>query len=713
MIPGRPLRTLLPTLLALAAPLPLASAWQRAEFPPVSKWEEFPAESGIRAAALEALAGTVQAFVDEGRAVGAELHVIAHDRTLLHRAFGWKDREEDIRMETGTVFNVRSMTKPIVGTLAQQLIGQGKLGLEDPVATVLGEFDSGRAKEITIDHLLTHRSGLLWTACADSASLRELANCAAKLGPTQFIPGTSWLYSNTGTNVLAAALVEVGGGSLESLVTERVLEPLGMRDTFSLASASDELLERCASLYISAKDGSLERAWSPAKGVPLPFLQGAHGLATTTTDYARFLDLWLDDGVVGEQRLLSAEAVTRALRPRSLTELPTTFPDRRVYYGQHWVVRTLGETGAVESFGHSGSDGTFSWVFPERDLIVLYFTQVTNSTTGIELEAEIDRLLLTETAAEEVSDPRAAYVGHFWREKEGLVRVVTLGEEDAIELDVVGTGAFELKPTDDPLRWEIPGRPDFDVHFVRDEAGVITHLIPPARTGEGNLPRLRPDALLPSVAELMELRLGADGFRAPSALAMFKMTGHFLEDGEKSWQDVLYSDGDQRSREEVHRSKRGPQVTICNGDRACSESRTGRQRLLSGALRIMTISGRLAVLIGDWRRYYVEVNVLARTEREGREHYIVQAIPAESSPTYYLVDAETGDVAESYITVDIPFGSMAKISTYNDYRDVDGVSIPFHWAGRFASEGLGEWELQYEEIETHLEVDESLFEIEE
>ena len=679
--------------------------------PPSFGQEASPA-AAFAPGALEALADRVQSFVDEERIIGAELQVIAGGETVLHQAFGWKDREEGVAMEVGSVFNVRSMTKPILGTLAQMFIDEGLPRPEDPVATVFPEFATGHAAEITFDHLLTHRSGLLWTACTDSASLRDMATCAAQLGPTLFLPGTSFLYSNTGSNVLAAALAERGGAPLEGLLTARVLAPLGMHDTFSLATADEAQLARCVSCYVAGPDGKLTRAWSPKDGVPLPYLQGAHGLGSTTADYGRFLELWLHDGMAGEERLLSSAAVTRALRPRSLTELPTTFPDRRVYYGQHWTVRTRGEVGAVDSFGHSGSDGTFSWVFPERDLIVLYFTQVTNSTTGIDIEADIDSLLLTPMPATE-ADPRAPYVGYYWHEAEGMVRVVTLGDEDALDLDVVGIGSFTLKPTDDPLRWGIPGRPGFDVGFERDAPGAVTTLIPPAITGEGKLPRLAPDPALPSIDELMEQRLGADGSGAPSTLAVFRMDGHFLEDGSPSFADVLYSDGDRRSREEVSRSQRGPEVTICAGDRACSLSARGKRQLLSGDQRIQAITGRLAVLIGDWRRYFAELHVLASTERDGRELLLVQAIPAESSPTYFLVDAETGDVAESHITIQLPFGSMGKITTYADYRDIAGVSIPFHWSGRFAAEELGAWELQYEEIETHLEVEDALFAIDE
>ena len=655
----------------------------------------------------ELLAAHVQGLVETGEVVGAELFVIQGERTLLHHAFGWKDREAEVPMQVGTRFNVRSMTKPVVGTLAQIDVDEGRLALADPVALHLPEFAAPAVAGITLEHLLGHRSGLEWSACMGGASLGEMARCAADLGPTQFLPGTSFSYSNTGSNVLGALLEAVGEASLDERVTRRLLEPLGMGESVSAGLADEAYLARCASRYVRGEDGGWEASWKPADGRPMPFLQGAQGLLTSAEDYARFLRLWLDGG----EQLVSPEAVARGLHPASLTELPTTFPGRSVYYGQHWKLWTRGPAGALEAFGHSGSDGTFAWVFPERELIVLYFTQCELTTTGIELEAVIaEHLLADETSARDAA--LAPYLGTYWNEEKSMVRVVDLDPDGRLRLDVVGTGVFELVATDDPLRFEIPGRTGFDVHFERDGSGGIARLVPPPSTNEGVSTRLEPGAGLPGVDELMQRRLGLHGERALSTLGLFRLEGHFIDQGEKTWRDELLSDGRLRSSEAVHRSKRGPSVTVCNGTRAQTVSPSGRRKLLSGAQRSAALSGRLSVIAGDWREHFERVEVLARTRREDASVLIVRAQAADAPATYYVVEEESLRVREVVTSLATPFGSMGKVTELGDWREVEGVALPFSWKGRFASESLGSWELQYEALETHLELDEGAFAIE-
>ena len=170
-----------------------------------------PDEVGIEAAALEELAEIVAGYVADGRVVGAELLVIKERRTVLRRAFGMRDREAGTPLEVGALYNIRSMTKPIIGTAAQMLIDEGRLELATPVASIFPAFDTGTTREITVEHLLGHRAGFEWSGCMGGESLRALLECAAELGPTLFYPGTSFTYSNTGSNVLASILAERDG----------------------------------------------------------------------------------------------------------------------------------------------------------------------------------------------------------------------------------------------------------------------------------------------------------------------------------------------------------------------------------------------------------------------------------------------------------------------------------------------------------------------
>lgn len=124
--------------------------------------------------------------------VGAELLVIKNRRTVLHEAFGWKDWETEEEMEPNTLFNIRSMTKPLVGTAIQLLVEEGHLAPDARVAEFLPAFDTEATGEISVEQLLTHGSGLpvsvAWDPENPPSSLQAHARAIAEAGP-QVQPG--------------------------------------------------------------------------------------------------------------------------------------------------------------------------------------------------------------------------------------------------------------------------------------------------------------------------------------------------------------------------------------------------------------------------------------------------------------------------------------------------------------------------------------------
>ena len=140
----------------------------RVEFPTA-----VPESVGVPSSALRELAAQVQGYVDQDDIVGAELLIIKDRKTVLHETSGWRDREDQGRMEAGTIFNVRSMTKPVVGTATQMMIQAGVIGIRDKAAKYLDSFDNPGCRDITIEHLLTHRSGIPTMSTLEQSSRRR------------------------------------------------------------------------------------------------------------------------------------------------------------------------------------------------------------------------------------------------------------------------------------------------------------------------------------------------------------------------------------------------------------------------------------------------------------------------------------------------------------------------------------------------------------
>jgi CubicO group peptidase (beta-lactamase class C family) len=443
---------------------------------------------GLSAQALQQLADEVQGYFDDGLIVGAELAVIKNRHIVLHEAIGWQDREDEVPMERNALFNIRSMTKPVVGTAAQMLIDEGKLALDDRVADYLSSFDNDKSRWITIEHLLTHRSGLPLSLLEDwpnYESLQEIADQAGEHGPDSMV-GSRFQYSDSGSDTLGAVLEKASGMSLAALLEERILVPLGMSDTVTLIDPDDPRTERICSIYGGSK-GRWSRVWSPDDEPFYPFTMGSQSLYSTPLDYARFLALWIDGGTLGAgQRLLSPEAVERALEPVSEmkqllsdADYPTEFPGLDVYYGQMWELHL--EAGAPEGspmiFGHSGSDGTAAWVWPDLDLMVLYFTQSRGGLTVLRLEKVIDRLLIHPGAGQELADVGAElkpYLGTYTGQSDRVryQEYTVVVQDGHLAVEIPEGLVVDLEEADEDGKWYFTIEPSVQVSFEQDEAGT-------------------------------------------------------------------------------------------------------------------------------------------------------------------------------------------------------------------------------------------------
>jgi len=446
-----------------------------------------PESAGIPTEALTELSATIGKHVEESHIIGAEFLIIAGGQAILHETYGWRDREEPEPMEPNTIFNIRSMTKMLTGASAQILIDEGRLRLDDKASQYLPGFSNAKSGGITIEQLLTHRSGLplsTLTRLDEFADLYSLANSIGERGP-EFVPGSKFWYSDAGSEVLGAVVEVVSGVTLDQFVRERLLNPLDMNDTFYLTE-SEAPLDRFASLYIGAP-GSWQKWWTP--GEPFyPFAWGSQSLYSTPADYARFLTMLMNRGTYRERRILSEDAVDRILTPVSvMTNLgsdqpaPTGFPFTEVYYGQMSVLNVSSD-GQLQVFGHSGSDGTWAWAFPEHDMIILYFTQSRGQATGIRLETDLDRLLIHPeyVPPPEVVERYQPYLGTYISESaasQGEEFIVLIHNEH-LALDIPGLFICEL--TDPPLeggRWYLRLDDRLSVQFLRGRSGDIVGLM--------------------------------------------------------------------------------------------------------------------------------------------------------------------------------------------------------------------------------------------
>ncbi len=473
-------RSLRALALSFLASLPSAQE----TFPPAT-----PESVGLSEEALRELTEIAASYVERDMIVGAELLVLQDRKTVWHEVLGYSDRDDEELWSKGTVSNIRSMTKTLTGAALQILIDRGELGIDDLVAEYLTGFQNERSDTITVRQVLSHRAGLpltiLSTSLDEYPSLIAMADAVGERGPDT-APDQRFWYSDAGTEVCGALVEAISGETLDVFVQRELLEPLGMTESFYYHDDEEERRSRIACMYVGGA-GQWQRFWNPDEGALYPYAWGSQSLFSTPKDYAKFLAMWMDGGRVGERVLLSPAAIARTLTPVSeMTMLgsdqrfPTSFTGLEVYYGQmsvlHIPTASKGAGPAVV-FGHSGSDGTIAWAFPERDLIILFFTQSRGGGAVLRLEEEIDRLLISPEAYAghgDVPPEFEPYVGIYiadWANhmrEEFRVHV----KNGNLAIDVPSQMDFELTPPEDGV-FTFRIAPTLTAWFEHDDGGKV------------------------------------------------------------------------------------------------------------------------------------------------------------------------------------------------------------------------------------------------
>lgn len=246
------------------------------------------------AAGIDAIAARVQGFADAIASVGTGITVFvrvgADERIIVA---GLASRSPGLAMAPDVRFQIASVSKPMTATVVMSLVESGTLSLDDPVSKWLPDLlDDG--EKITVEHLLTHRSGLYnftqltsWSWTGPTYSATELVELAEANGRA-FAPGQRAEYSNTGFVVLGLIIQAATGGSLRRALREVVFRPAGM--------ASADLGSRPVTGFRQA------RGYSIGNDVTYDSLDGlaaAGGVVATAEDVGHFLDALMEGRLVG------------------------------------------------------------------------------------------------------------------------------------------------------------------------------------------------------------------------------------------------------------------------------------------------------------------------------------------------------------------------------------------------------------------------------
>lgn len=363
-----------------------------------------PDSAGLSQPVLERLDSAMNGLVQTGKLPGLVVAVARNGRLAHLKAFGMRSVEQQDRMEPDDLFRIYSMTKPIASAAMMVLVEAGRVGLDDPVSRYLPAFADVKAwtpdgpapprRPMTIRDLLQHTSGLTYGAFGetpvDSAyrkadllqprfTLQQLTDQLARL-PLVGHPGEVWNYGFS-TDVLGRIIEIVSAQPLDQFIAQRILQPLGMKDTFfEVPPAKRNRLTG----YYAHNGASLVLVDSPDTGSytrpPLMF-SGGGGLVSTVPDYLRFAQMILNGGELDGVRVLRRETVAQMLSnqlPPALVPITVTAPIEGTGFGLGFSVVVAPRPGHPSDVGRAGWGGyanTFFWIDPPRRLIAMVFTQ--------------------------------------------------------------------------------------------------------------------------------------------------------------------------------------------------------------------------------------------------------------------------------------------------------------------------------------------------
>lgn len=353
--------------------------------------------------------------IDQKEIAGAVILVSQNDRILMHESYGHQDIQDNISMDTSSIFRIYSMTKPLTSLSAMMLIDRGKLSLEDSIVTYLPELKNlkvlnGKSKvklnnAITIRDLLRHTAGFaygvgLGNSKVDKAydknhplfvaNSDEMINRLAK-HPIQSQPGEEYHYSIS-VDILGAVVERVSKMKLSQFMEKHIFNPLGMHDTYFKLPVSKK--ERFCSIY--GRGLKLKESYKTTDYLNDRRDGGGGGLISTSSDYLRFCTLMLNKGIYNSDTIISPKLVAEMTK-NQLPEGQGVYKignEIGIGFGLGFSVnlKEWGENGHKGDYGWSGIGGTHFAISPEKKLVFIIMTQ--KQPFSIKIKTDLTPIIL-------------------------------------------------------------------------------------------------------------------------------------------------------------------------------------------------------------------------------------------------------------------------------------------------------------------------------
>jgi CubicO group peptidase (beta-lactamase class C family) len=373
-----------------------------------------PQEVNLSAERLSIIDKMMEEHISKERIPGAVLLIIRNSKIAYHKSFGYRNIETKEPLQKDDIFRIASQTKAITSLAVMMLWEEGKFLLNDPISDYIPEFKNPRVlktynakdtsyttepakSEITIRQLLTHTSGIDYPAIGsrdfkaiyakagipsglgnDQSVLMEKMKLLATL-PIKHQPGEKWTYG-VSTDLLGYLVEVLSGVSLDEYLTSKIFKPLGMTDTHFY------LPENKQSRLVKLHEDKEGKAVVITKQVydhinpDYPVLKGSYysggaGLSSTALDYAKFLQLFINNGEFNGVRLVSRKTIEFMVKNHIPENLTLSF-DFSLAFRVETEKKDHLTPATVGTLSWGGAYNTFYWADPQEKLIGILYTNM-------------------------------------------------------------------------------------------------------------------------------------------------------------------------------------------------------------------------------------------------------------------------------------------------------------------------------------------------
>ena len=648
------------------------------------------------AAALQRIEDKLEAKRNEYGIPGVSLVIVKDDQIIYLKGLGYKDLEKKVPVTPDTQFAIGSATKAFTALTVLMAQDEKRLSLADSPKKYLPYFhmyDPDTDKNITLRDLLSHSSGLNRTDLAmitGKLTRAELIEVAGQAKPTAKLH-EKFQYQNIMFVAAGEAAATAERSTWDRLVASRIFAPLGMKNSTLTIAQMQKARDR--SFGYSYNFDTKETKRLPYREIVQ--VAPAGSINSSARDMAQWLKFVLDGGTVNGKRLISEESYNEWTKPQMKIS-----PDGKFSYGLGWFIQDWKGKKVIQHGGNIDGFNSQVAMIPEEHLGFVLLTNVSASNLGNDLMPVVWENILgggdtpaetikTVAANTETKDSGAAkeLIGQYTIA--GAPVTIEIKESNgAVTFNIPGQQPYTLKETGkDTYSMEPLPADQFSLKAKRDESGKVVSVVVTQPGAQPEFVRKSADANAPtiSVDELMQKTIDASGGEANLRKVTSRVTEADIDlenQGVKAT-SISYVKAPNKAANETKFIAIGK--TIGTGweffDGTAGEemySFAPADKFAGKRLEDARLSADLYSLL-DWKTNFKKVEVRGTAKVAGEDAWVVSFEPEKGTPftEYYstktfLLLRRQGVVPSSTSPVQIPYTSV-----FSDYRNVDGVMLPF------------------------------------